>query len=286
MAEETTNKMEALKNEAFQNPVSGLSDRPTLSAAELKAAFDSNSEELRAALNGLIDLLAGLEGASVVFTAEGISIEDALGNRVRWDGEGVKYIHLNSDRVLETSEDGEHWEATGSSGHLILDKDGNEVAQRSRLRFDQCEVTDDGTQTIIHGIKGEQGIQGETGPRGLEGPQGLRGAQGVSGEPGPQGPQGVLAPAIATGVNIYAQVKGAWSHIFDSGINATFFDFEYVDFDALNFSTDDTPRTMGGKIKIKKVDKAAFSLRNEEKDEPFGIYRFAVEYTENGNYKG
>ena len=96
----------------------------------------------------------------------------------------------------------------------------------------------------------------------------------------------VLAPAIATGVNIYAQVKGAWSHIFDSGINATFFDFEYVDFDALNFSTDDTPRTMGGKIKIKKVDKAAFSLRNEEKDEPFGIYRFAVEYTENGNYKG
>ena len=96
----------------------------------------------------------------------------------------------------------------------------------------------------------------------------------------------VLAPAIATGVNIYAQVKGAWSQIFDSGINATFFDFEYVDFSALNFSTDDTPRTMGGKIKIKKVDKAAFSLRNEEKDEPFGIYRFAVEYTENGNYKG
>lgn len=96
----------------------------------------------------------------------------------------------------------------------------------------------------------------------------------------------VLAPAIATGVKVYAQVKGAWSEIFDSGITATFFDFDYVDFSELNFSTDDTPRTMGGKIKIKKVDKAAFSLRNEEKDEPFGIYRFAVEYTEGNNYKG
>lgn len=96
----------------------------------------------------------------------------------------------------------------------------------------------------------------------------------------------VLAPAIATGVKVFAQVRGAWSEIFDSGITATFFDFDYVDFSEMNFSTDDTPRTMGGKVKIKKVDKAAFSLRNEEKDEPFGIYRFAAEYTENGNYKG
>lgn len=96
----------------------------------------------------------------------------------------------------------------------------------------------------------------------------------------------VLAPAIATGAKIFAQVKGIWSEIFDSGISATFFDFNYIDFSALIFSTDDTPRTLGGKIKIKKVDKAAFSLRNEEKDEPFGIYLFAVEYTEGNNYKG
>ena len=239
MAEET-NKIEALKIETFKNPVSGLPDRPTLSAAELKAAFDSNSEELRLALNALIDLLAGLEGAAVVFTAEGISIEDALGNRVRWDGEGVKYIRLNSDRVLETSEDGEHWEATGSSGHLILDKDGNEVAQRSRLKFDQCEVTDNGEMTVIHGIKGEQGIQG---PRGEQGPQGLKGETGATGYSivprvnqttglmefylseqavipasvnvrGPQGPQGVtgetgpMGPTGATGPPGRDRTKG------------------------------------------------------------------------------
>lgn len=96
----------------------------------------------------------------------------------------------------------------------------------------------------------------------------------------------MLAPAIATGVNVFAQVKGAWSEIFNSGIDATFFDFNFMDFNAFIFSLDDTPRTIGGKIRIKKVDKVAFSLRNEEKDEPFGIYMFALEYTENGNYKG
>ena len=96
----------------------------------------------------------------------------------------------------------------------------------------------------------------------------------------------MLAPAIATGVQVHAQVRGAWSQIFDSGISATFFDFNFMNFEEFNFSLDDTPRTLGGKIKIKKVDKVAFSLRNEEKDEPFGIYRFAVEYTEGSNYKG
>ena len=231
LAEENTNKMEALKIEAFKNPVSGLPDRPTLSSAELKKAFDSNSEELRAALNGLIDILKGLEGAAVVFTAEGISIEDALGNRVRWDGEGVKYIRLNSDRVLETSEDGEHWEATGSSGHLILDKDGQQMPQRARLYFDQCEVSDDGERTVIHGIVGPQGLQGPQGEQGIQGPKGETGQTGCSIVPrvnqstglmefqlmeqavvpasvnvrGPQGPQGVtgatgpMGPTGATG---------------------------------------------------------------------------------------
>jgi len=96
----------------------------------------------------------------------------------------------------------------------------------------------------------------------------------------------MLAPAIATGVNVFAQVKGVWSEIFDSGASAMYFDFTHINWERINFSTDDTPRTMGGKIKIKKVDKVAFSLRNERINEPFGIYSLALEYTENGNYKG
>ena len=96
----------------------------------------------------------------------------------------------------------------------------------------------------------------------------------------------VLAPAIATGATVYAQVKGVWSEIFDSGASAMYFDFTHINWERINFSTDESPRTMGGKIKIKKVDKVAFSLRNERINEPFGIYSLAMEYTENGNYKG
>lgn len=96
----------------------------------------------------------------------------------------------------------------------------------------------------------------------------------------------VLAPAIATGAKVFAQVKGVWSEIFDSGARAMYFDFTHINWERINFSTDDTPRTIGGKIKIKKVDKVAFSLRNEQLNEPFGIYSLAMEYTENGNYKG
>ena len=96
----------------------------------------------------------------------------------------------------------------------------------------------------------------------------------------------VLAPAIATGATVFAQVKGVWSEIFDSGASAMYFDFTHINWERINFSTDDTPRTMGGKIRIKKVDKVAFSLRNERINEPFGIYSLAFEYTESGNYKG
>ena len=96
----------------------------------------------------------------------------------------------------------------------------------------------------------------------------------------------MLAPAIATGVEVWAQVKGVWSRLWDSGAKATYFDFRHIRWDRINFGSDDTPRTIGQKIKIKKVDKAAFSLRNDVYNEPFGIYMLALEYTENGNYKG
>lgn len=96
----------------------------------------------------------------------------------------------------------------------------------------------------------------------------------------------MLAPAIATGVKVFAQVKGVWDEIYDSGAKAMYFDFTHINWELINFSTDNSPRTIGNKIRIKKVDKAAFSLRNERYNEPFGIYMLALEYTENGNYKG
>ena len=92
----------------------------------------------------------------------------------------------------------------------------------------------------------------------------------------------VLAAAIATRVEVWVQRKGIWSLLFDSGAKACYFDFTYINWERINFSSDNTPRTVGKKIKVKKVDKARFSLRNEAYNEPFGIYKVALEYTESG----
>ena len=96
-----------------------------------------------------------------------------------------------------------------------------------------------------------------------------------------------LAAAIVTGVKIFVQKKGLWSQIYDAGEKARYFTWEYINMAKFVFSTDRTPRTLGGKIKVKKVDKARFRFQNGELNEPFGIYAIGLEYTEPGTrYKG
>lgn len=96
-----------------------------------------------------------------------------------------------------------------------------------------------------------------------------------------------LAAAIVTGVKIFVQKKGLWSQIYDAGEKARYFTWEYINMAKFVFSTDRTPRTLGGKIKVKKVDKARFRFQNGELNEPFGIYAIGLEYTEPGSrYKG
>ena len=104
-----------------------------------------------------------------------------------------------------------------------------------------------------------------------------------------------LAAAPLTGVKIYAQKKGVWSQtynteeqewsqVFDAKDKARYFSWEYLDFAKFVFSTDETPRTLYGKIKIKKVDKVRFRLQNNELNEPFGLYAFGVVWREPGTY--
>lgn len=69
----------------------------------------------------------------------------------------VKGIRVNSDKVIEITTDGENWEATGSSGHLIIDKSGNELPQRSRMKFLNGTVSDENGVTVIEGVKGDKG---------------------------------------------------------------------------------------------------------------------------------
>ena len=95
-----------------------------------------------------------------------------------------------------------------------------------------------------------------------------------------------LAAATNTGVVVYAQVRGIWKKVFSSGAKARYFDWSYIDFSKFTFSADRTPRTLFGKIKIKKADKVRFRLQNDVLNEPFGLYAFGLQFKEpGGNYK-
>lgn len=95
-----------------------------------------------------------------------------------------------------------------------------------------------------------------------------------------------LAAAPLTGVKIFAQKRGIWSQVFDAKERARYFDWSYIDFSKFVFSADQTPRTLCGKVKIKKVDKVRFRLQNNVLNEPFGLYAFGLEWREPGtNYK-
>lgn len=137
-------------------------------AAQNKAVFDRLVRDLIAVYyNSLVDQL----------TALGVETTVQLPTAA-----GMKYIRLNADKVLETSTDGKTWEATGSSGHVIVAPDGTILPQRSRMKFTNGTVEDVDGVTVITGVQGPQGIQG---PRGETGAQGLKGDRGY-----------VLVPAI------------------------------------------------------------------------------------------
>lgn len=160
----TTQQMDAKGVCAASDVLSGT-------PAQNKAIFDRLVRELVAVYyNNLVDQLESL----------GVETTVQLPTEA-----GMKYIRLNADKVLETSEDGEVWQATGSSGHLILDKDGNTLPQRSRMKFANSIVTDENGVTVVQGVKGDKGDTGATGPRGVQGIQGVKGDRGY-----------VLVPAI------------------------------------------------------------------------------------------
>ena len=168
----------------------GMPDTPGLSTADMQKKMDEIPREvIIPVLNGLIDGLNGMD----------------LDKRTH-NGGGCLYIRVNSDRVIETSDDGTSWQATGSSGHLIIDETGNEMPQRNRMQFLGATVTDTGLYTVIQARKGDPGQQGPQGPVGPQGPQGVQGPigpagpqgaqglRGATGDPGPAGPAGATGP--------------------------------------------------------------------------------------------
>ena len=169
--------------------VIGQETTPGLSASEMQYSVEQVVREVVIpAYNSLVDALNALTAAANM-GAEDISgaastVQEELEKRILTGN--VKYIRLNDDKVLETSEDGVTWEATGSSGHIIVKPDGTVAPQRSRLKFANGTVTDDGSETIVTGLKGDTGPQGE---------------KGDTGEQGPKGDQGLTGPVIVPSVD-------------------------------------------------------------------------------------
>lgn len=95
-----------------------------------------------------------------------------------------------------------------------------------------------------------------------------------------------LAAAIATSVKLYGRRRGIWTFIKEDDTRARYFNWEYLDWSKFSWSNDETPQVITTKVRIKKVDKSRFRIENDALNEPFGINDVAIEYVENGNFKG
>lgn len=208
--------MALTKSTKNMNIVSQLNVEPNdiggMSAVELQATFDEGGLSLQNYINNT--LIPELEASGVL-------------EILRTKSGEMKYIRINGDGAIEISADNVTWVATASSGHVILDKNNAALPQRSRLKFTNSTVTDDGTVTIVEGIKGDKGDKGEKGDKGDQGVQGIKGDVGsawypsldglgtltftlsptttpppsynIRGPQGPQGAQGQQGVAGATG---------------------------------------------------------------------------------------
>lgn len=195
-------------------------DQLSGTAEDNKKVFDRlTSGPVRDGHNKLIDALIAL----------------GVEQLIQYGSEDIKYIRLNADEHIEVSPDGVTWTEVASSGHLIYDAAGKQMPQRSRLKFGGASVvTDDGTYTIVSGVKGDKGDTGAKGDKGDKGDTGDQGPQGAAWYPavdglgnltfvlsetatpppaynirGPQGPQGVQGLQGAAGATGPQGVQGA-----------------------------------------------------------------------------
>lgn len=194
-------------------------DQLSGTAEDNKKVFDRlTSGPVRDGHNKLIDALVAL----------------GVEQLIRYGSEDIKYIRLNADEHIEVSSDGATWTEVASSGHLIYDAAGQQMPQRSRLKFGGASVvTDDGTYTIVSGVKGDKGDPGAKGDKGEKGDTGDQGPRGAAWYPavdglgnltfvlsetatpppaynirGPQGPQGVQGLQGATGATGPQGIQG------------------------------------------------------------------------------
>lgn len=95
-----------------------------------------------------------------------------------------------------------------------------------------------------------------------------------------------IRAALRTSVKLWTRKFGLWKFVKEDLLSGIYFDFEHVDFERFSFSTDKTDKIIRAKVSVRRVDKARFRIENDMRNEPLGLINLALEYTENGNYKG
>lgn len=95
-----------------------------------------------------------------------------------------------------------------------------------------------------------------------------------------------VGTAVHTSLSIYAMERGLWNFIKTDETFARYFKFSDLTFSKMTFGCDMTQKISRTKMRIKKVDKFRIKLVNDSLNEPLSLYDIAMEYVENGNFKG
>jgi len=87
-------------------------------------------------------------------------------------------------------------------------------------------------------------------------------------------------------IKIWAKSRGIWTKIKEQNFSNEVFRFSTLCFSRFTFNNDTSDPVMSSKLRVKKIDKARFKVENSNVNEPFGLHDLALEYVENGNFKG
>ncbi len=143
--------------------VIGQATTPPLSAGEMQYSVEAVLREIAIpAHNTLVDALnnsgAAADMGAESFGKEASTVQAEIAKRII--SSGIKFLRLNTYKEFETSVDGKTWEAVAPAGHTVIDGNGAAMTQRRKIKFDDATVEDDGTQTVVKGLKGDKPVKG------------------------------------------------------------------------------------------------------------------------------
>lgn len=129
---------------AWTNPIVAEATQPERSAEEMKGIFDSNSNQLKAALNGLLGDLAAPTAASQIGSEaigglEGTNVHAQIAALMsaKIASTGIKNLRISEDGYLEYTLDGTAWVKAPTWGEVTIDPNGN--AKNLTVTFAQAD---------------------------------------------------------------------------------------------------------------------------------------------------